>query len=331
MRNEGVNDADRIFATIVTSDYVPHARVLARNLRQFDDRSTLWTLVVDEGAIENFAEPGFHLARMDDIVDDPTVREIRKRYQEQPGGKMRWSLKAPWMLFLLSRPGCGSCVYLDWDIHFFSDYGFLWDALSDCAVLLTPHWRSRDPLRDQENFHKNFTEGMFNGGFVGASRRGVPHLRWWAEACAYACRVDHANGLHDDQRYLDLLPVQFEGVRILRHRGCNVGEWNMRACRRTIRQDGKVAIHENDPLVFLHVTSWLFERVYHGADSCLCPLLDEYVSRVREVIPGYVPDFPPASSGPTRGGRGASRYLSFFRSCADGLRHLRARRKGGSR
>ncbi len=57
-------------------------------------------------------------------------------------------------------------------------------------------------------------------------------MQWWANACHFMMGPLIAQGIHDDQKYLDLLPVKFETTEILRHRGCNIGSWNFGQSKR---------------------------------------------------------------------------------------------------
>ena len=67
-------------------------------------------------------------------------------------------------------------------------------------------------------------------------------------------------GYVGDQRWLDLVPGMFDGVRVVRHPGWNVGRWNL---------DGRPLTSVNgewrvggEPLVFFH-----FSGLLSGADS----------------------------------------------------------------
>jgi hypothetical protein len=71
--------------------------------------------------------------------------------------------------------------------------------------------------------------GTFNAGFVGVSSRPEASaiLQWWQDRLLGACSYAVADGVYYDQRWLDLAPVLFEGVGILRDAGCNVAYWNL--------------------------------------------------------------------------------------------------------
>ena len=75
-------------------------------------------------------------------------------------------------------------IYGDCDLHFFTDPAWLWKELDTAHVLLSPHWRSSVATIDRPNFDLLYVGGLYNGGFVAASKAGVPALVAWGENCA---------------------------------------------------------------------------------------------------------------------------------------------------
>ena len=71
--------------------------------------------------------------------------------------------------------------------------------------------------------------GVYNGGFVGVSEHEPARrfLRWWADRLQTHCRHHVPEGMHYDQRWLDLVPTLFEDVHIVGDEGCNVAHWNL--------------------------------------------------------------------------------------------------------
>jgi len=186
----------------------------------------------------------------------------------------RWAAKPLFLLHLL-RKGYDSVIFLDCDIFFFNDYDFLFRELESAGILLTPHWRTPHPLIDEAGFLALFTNGIFNAGFIGASQKGIPALQWWAEACHFKMGEVPALGIHDDQKYLDALPVLFEGVKVIRHRGCNVGAWNARECQRKMI-NGNLLINGEYPVIFIHFNGVLAKQILRGHDPHLLPYLVKY-------------------------------------------------------
>ena len=53
-------------------------------------------------------------------------------------------------------------------------------------------------------------------------------LQWWQSKLEFDCRVNLAENLFVDQRWMDLTPGLFDDVRVLRHEGYNVAYWNLK-------------------------------------------------------------------------------------------------------
>ncbi len=151
----------------------------------------------------------------------------------------RWSMKPVFMKYLLDSNHVKKLIYIDSDIHFFNDYNFLFDYLDSCNILLTPHWQSSDPLKDESNFKCLLTSGFYNAGFIGVNKKAIEALNWWAEVCLYNCEIKPETGNFVDQTYLDFFHYLFDGIKIIKHKGCNVANWNQVECKRTSTLGGK--------------------------------------------------------------------------------------------
>ena len=233
---------------------------------------------------------GVTLTYLDTLELNDVEREIILKYQDNPDG-LRWSLKSVWLRSLLTSGGYQQVIFVDPDMFFFNDPQFLFDELNEGSILLSPHWRSSDPKKDAFNFELNFRDGIYNGGFLGASFGGIPALEWLARACLHKCEIDHERGLFYDQKYFDLLPSRFKDIRILRHKGCNVANWNQVDCIRVLVDD-QVLINGTDPVVFIHFTKSTILGIRNGTDSLLIAYLNEYESSLSRINPSYVGQVP---------------------------------------
>jgi hypothetical protein len=143
-------------------------------------------------------------------------------------------------------------VFCDCDLLFTGDVREALSELGDASMLLTPHWYDTAAAKPGGTFDRWFVYGIFNAGFVAASRSARPILDWWQEACLFACRIDKHCGMFVDQKYLDLLPVLFDGVRVSRNRRLNVGGWRLEDF---LHEHGDVwPLPPEEAPVFLHFT-----------------------------------------------------------------------------
>lgn len=265
----------RTCCTIITSNYLPYAVTLFHSLRQLVDKGSLYVLITDDGEYDRsiLPEEDLHLLHIGDLLNFGPTDILLNKYQNRPDA-LRWSMKPVLIQYLLEQ-GYEKVIFTDCDIYFVNNGNFLFDELEDAAILLTPHWTTPDPQERESDFLAFFNFGAYNAGFIGATRKGIPALKWWADACKYRVEVNHAQGLHVDQKYLDALPVFFEEVKILRHKGCNISFWNQQVCRREI-VNGKLMINGIYPVVFIHFNKNYIPELLAGNDRELFPYFEQF-------------------------------------------------------
>lgn len=263
------------FCTITTFSHLHKVLALHTSIQRYDTGMELHVLVIDEvKAVKTKLPETIRLYSLKDIEQLPYVREMLMKYED--ADRRRWVLKPVFMAYLLTKTE--KLIYLDNDIYFFNDYHFLFDDLDNNRMLLTPHWRCSNPFISEDYFIVNYTDGIFNAGFAGANKNSVEILDWWALACNYKCEKNKEKGLWDDQKYLDLIPARFEGIGIVRHKGCNVAVWNKHDNKRSKAND-TVTINDTLPIVFIHFTNDTIADIKenkHGGDPLLLPHVLEY-------------------------------------------------------
>jgi hypothetical protein len=266
------------FCTIITSGHLPYAFALYKSLARYDPAVQLQVLVTDKNisrAESTGPHTGIQFFFAGSLQHYDLINELHSKYAHTSMDHFRWSLKPVFMCYLLEN-GFEKVLYVDADIFFYHAFEFLFDELDSAAVLLTPHWSISDPLINEESFITLFTCGIYNAGFVGASQAGLPALHWWSRACHYRMGAFASRGIYDDQRYLDLLPAEFENVHIIRHRGCNVAIWNQEKCRR-VPVDNNILINGIYPVIFIHMSQVMVKEILKGHDALLKPYLDDYL------------------------------------------------------
>lgn len=267
------------FCTITTISHLYKTRALICSVKKLID-ATFYVMVVD-GKIPVFDDATY----LDlSFFKSEIGLTILKKYKDKPD-KLRWALKPVFLSALLAEH-CDKIIYTDNDICFFSSPSFLFDKLSESNVLLTPHNYSFDSTKNQIWFEANFWVGLYNAGFIAASKKGLPALNWWAQCCAYNVKRAPWRGLFDDQKYLDLMPVVFENVEVLKHKGCNVAGWNLENNIR-IKNSEIVVIDPDFPIVFIHFTKLFFQNIKNGKDDLLRSYCDEYVALLTQFNPSF--------------------------------------------
>lgn len=268
--------------TIITGNYGHYALALHDSILKFNHLVNFYIFVTEGKLAENIKceidkRKNIDVLSVSDFTDFEITKRIYEKYALINHDALRWSMKPVVMSYLLNSK-YDRVIYVDCDIHFFNDFNFLFEALKTKNVLLSPHWRSSNPLLDLDNFKLNFLDGIFNGGFVGASKLGVKALDYWAHLCLFNCEVRRQDGFFVDQKYLDLLPSRFENVESIRHMGCNVANWNQIDCKRILNDDGQILINNHFPIIFIHFTKSFFRGVLKENDTFLLPHLEIYNS-----------------------------------------------------
>jgi hypothetical protein len=266
----------KTFCTIITKNYFPFALALYKSIYKFDNATTLQVLVVDATESDEDIDlyPGISFHSVKDIFNYGLTASIYRKYAYINQDNFRWALKPIFISYLLEY-GFNKVIYTDCDIYFYNDYHFLFDELDTSSILLTPHWINSDPLKDELSFLSLLRDGIFNAGFIGANTMALPALTWWANVCHYSMDVNPEVKIREDQGYLNLFPVKFEKVNIIRHRGCNVSAWNQIECKREL-VNGEVLINGLYPIIFIHFNWMAFQEIMKGHDGLLLPHLNEY-------------------------------------------------------
>lgn len=281
------------FCTIITANYSHYALTLYITLKKHNDRVILHILIADETAdfyVINAIKkdfPHIYFYSTKDLCKDGIAKAIYDKYAFEQMDEFRWSMKSVFMKYLIIEQGCEKIVWADCDLGFFGDYQFIFDELDHYSILLTPHWRTSNPSVNTGEFDLLFMGGLYNAGFVAASKKGLEMLDWWAEVCLYKCVRDFSKGMYVDQTYLNLMPIYFDKVKTLKHRGCNISEWNQDECKRIKMSDGQVLINGKWPLIFIHFTKRTISDILNGKDTTLMPFLEEWYN----IMQSYKKDF----------------------------------------
>jgi hypothetical protein len=273
------------YCTIITSNYLFYIKALYDSLEKFKTKADFHVLVVDD-VTGPVSYKNIILHRLSEIkglyAEDYA---LIAKYEKDKESTLRWALKPLWLKYLLQQKSYTKALFLDPDLFFYEDPTFLFELLNDKNVILTPHWRSSDPSIDSANFDWLFKGGIYNAGFFGCSSESIAVLEWWLKACSY--KMSKEDGFYVDQGFLNLMPIYFSNdVAQVNHRGCNVSNWNMVECERTLL-NGEVLINNKYPVVFIHFTNATINKIAKGKDALLQPLLREYQESLVKHNPAF--------------------------------------------
>ena len=205
-------------ATILAKNYLAHARVLAQSLRRHHPGVPFLALLIDDpaGCFDPPLEP-FEIVALPPPRSQRTMKELA-------------AATKPAALQLLLDRGFTSAVFLDPDILVRASLDGLFAMVASHAVTLTPHLLA--PLAGPGRVARELNilqSGTFNAGFIGVTESASARrfLGWWRERVTGDCEYDVGAGVYYDQRWLDLAPVFFEDVFVVRDAAYNVAHWNL--------------------------------------------------------------------------------------------------------
>jgi len=214
-----------IFCTVVAKSNLPLARVISRSLREHNPEAEMIVLLADtmEG-IDPAGEP-FKMVSIEDLRM-PMIRTMCFRY---PKLSLTFALYPFLMTWLFSK-GYESAVYIKQESIVLGDLSPLMKMLRENSIFLTPHLIM--PLKGNDSTERELTilrAGSYNGGLVGVAndRSGRDFLSWFKDRLTTHCLLAVAEGMHYEQRWLDLVPGMFDGVLVLRDPGYNIGHWSL--------------------------------------------------------------------------------------------------------
>jgi hypothetical protein len=246
----------RVF-TIVSRSYLAEARVLLRSVAEYWPEAARTVFVTDaDGELLETGGDAF------EVIDAgataiPRFRQMGFAYS---AAEFCYVLKPFCAQHLFERGDSEAVVYLDADMLLLAPPRDLEEALRNHSVVLTPH--RLGPLPGETMHHNLVISGTFNAGFFAVSRseEGSRFLDWWGRQLIVPSNISMQ--WHNDQGWLDFVPVFFPGTLVLRHPGYDVAFWNM--IEREVRRDaalegGKVEKSESG-----EVSEW---RVRFGGDE----------------------------------------------------------------
>jgi glycosyltransferase involved in cell wall biosynthesis len=240
--------------TIVSKNYLPYARVLARSVAERHPEVPCFVLLVDDvaGRFDPAAEP-FTLVRLEDL-GVPNLAGTCFQYTVL---ELNTAMKPFFLSHVFARHGFAKVFYFDPDILVLGSLDPLLARLDDAAVVLTPHLTAPLPDDGLTPSELNILQaGTYNLGFIGLRAGDTTRalLRWWETRLAAGCQMAVERGMHVDQKWIDLVPGFFADVAIVRDPSCNVAYWN--APHRPIGRDGDRWLIAGVPCTFFHFSGF---------------------------------------------------------------------------
>ena len=268
---------------VVTSDYMPWARVTAGSFMEHHPGARFVVMIVDDP--DPSGDEPFELRTPTEIGMSTDEFEWMKLIYD--GLELCCALKPLILRHLLAE--ADAAIYLDSDVFVCGSLHDVAARATRAGVVLSPH--ALEPRREI-NEDTLLEVGQFNAGFVAVGRAGLAFIDWWSDKLARECpRFDVGTPLRFlDQRWLDLV-VNYFPCEIDRDPGANLAYWNLP--QRTLRRSPDGYQVDGSPLKFFHFSGFSpadpvvlarscdpYPRIEVEPASALEGLVDEYVERL---------------------------------------------------
>lgn len=256
------------YFTSITANYFAKARTLGQSLKKYNPQAKF--VVVCSDPLPQWVDPSQE--PMDEILysrDFSAIDNVKAFFFKHTITELCTAVKPMAALEILDRFQADSVVYLDPDIAVFNSLQELEAMFQDNSILLTPHQTTPET---QDYFIRNneilfLKRGSYNCGFFGAKNdaEGRRFLNWWNQRLLTYCFDDNYDllpelsrdgllGMFTDQKWTDLVPSFFDGVKIIKEPGYNVCTWNL--SQRTLKIRGEDITVEGKPLYFFHFSGF---------------------------------------------------------------------------
>jgi hypothetical protein len=282
--------------TSITFSYLGRARVLATTLKR---RHPDWCFVA---CISDLPPAGFDFDLSSEPFDhvvwahDLPIPNIAGWLFRHDVVELCTAVKGPLLEVLVERQ-VDKIVYLDPDIAVLAPLHEITEELDRSSIVLTPH--QVDPDESEmaifDNEVGSLLHGTYNLGFLAirSDSTGRRFAKWFGDRLRAYCYSDIERGIFVDQKWCNLVPAFFDGVKILRDPGYNVASWNLSQRRLSIDRDGAILVN-GAPLRFFHFTKLgpigdvMTER-YAEDNLAVHEVWSWYKRAVRAATPANVP------------------------------------------
>lgn len=201
------------FATITSTGYIDQTAGLYLNLKEVHPDVPLVVCTLDDKSYRAFdgTYDGLTLVKAETVWGKPFWHNLCCR-STRP--ELAFASKAATVSWALENIA-DTVIVLDSDLLFMTPTPDLIDRARSHDMLLMA---ARHSL---ENWRKSNAFGLFSAGIVGISKAGYRAAQIWKSQCFDECRPLPADGLFNEQKYLDYF-VGFFDVDIVRDPGINV-------------------------------------------------------------------------------------------------------------
>jgi lipopolysaccharide biosynthesis glycosyltransferase len=280
----------KIAFTICTNSFLSLARAAAKSFLKHHHDYEFFVGIIDprDPDIEKYYE-GFKIVYCDKIGVDG-LESMAKSYNIS---ELSCALKSYFTRFFIKEyPSASEILYLDADLFFYAPLAELAGLHTEYDIVLTPH--IINPMvfdGKQPDEIAYLATGTYNGGFFSmrVTENSRRFINWWCERMRDYCFYSLEQGLFVDQKWMNLVPVFFDKVFIIKAPGYNVSYWNLHERSISLEND-QYWVNKEDKLRFFHYSSInlkqgiLFYKQQDRFTETSLPLVKDLFMKYRELV-----------------------------------------------
>ncbi len=280
-----------IYFTLCSNNYLPFAISLGKSLEGFEANSKFVIGLVDQldPQLDYSVWKEFEFLPCFDL-DFPEFEGMLSRYNII---EFNTAVKPFYFEYLFAMyPEVDQIYYLDPDLYFYQSPKIMDNVWADAEILLTPNLIHTTPKPSTGEL-ASLRHGMYNLGFLGLKRgeESFRLIQWWKERLIQHCRIDKCKGIFVDQKWIDLVPLFFDKIKLVKHPGWNMAWWNFNERKLLKTPDGYGVNQPEFLLLFFHFSGFkpeqthLTERVLtsefeEAENKALADLYEDYRNRL---------------------------------------------------
>jgi hypothetical protein len=257
----------KLAITICSNNYLAYAKTLGDSLLAKNPDYKFVVGLVDQ-KIPDVDYNSFHRLEIVEI-GNIGIRDFETVWKKYNIVELNTAVKPSLVKYLFEKHSDADyLLYFDPDIFIYDSLKSIEDRFLESDILLTPHIISPISL-DAPGIRLVPTEstflnhGLYNLGFIGVKKNGArtrEFLDWWEERTLNQGFIDISNGIFVDQLWINLVPIYFEKVKILREMGYNAAPWNLHERGHIQIEKDHIIMPDISRLVFFHFSSYKYTQ-----------------------------------------------------------------------
>ncbi len=259
----------KIAYNVSTINYLWQAESLAQSFIKHNPDYTFFVCIIDRVTPDldiTKYKFSFNIIWIDEL-QTPTWDKMVEHYTLF---ELVMSTKALVLDYLFKNFNPNFALCLDSDMIIFDSFQLIENQLDKYNIYLTPYCYSPIPITTPIELVENgFSDtqpledrmmlyvGIYNMGFIAVKNTPETEsfVKWWVNMSINQCFVGRKQGMFGEQLCINLVPIYFEKVLVIKDLGYNAASWNFHE-RSFSEKDGKFYVNDEFPLVFYHYSGY---------------------------------------------------------------------------